>query len=314
MDGRNDAPPLVSIVIPSYNHGRYLEATIESVLGQDYPRVELIVIDDGSTDNSREILGRYGGRFHWESQPNQGQGVTLNRGWLMSRGEILAWIGADDVLMPEAASTSVRHFMANPDAVLTYCDFDLIDGDSRFIRRMKAAEFNYRDMVVKQSCPPGPGAFFRRSAFEAVGPWDDTLRIMLDYDYWLRLGLRGRFVRIPQVLARYRLHSGQETFSQMDATKAAEPVRIVSRLYETHALPPELAKVKDEALSNAHLVSAQLHFRGGRYRLGSGSLRRALTLCPKNLFTLRTLRLAANVLLNRPVYKLIWKINSLRKR
>ena len=202
IGGASGATPLVSIVIPSYNHGRYLEATIESVLAQDYPRVELIVIDDGSTDDSREILGRYGGRFHWESQPNRGQVATLNRAWLMSRGEILAWIGADDLLLPHAASTSVRHLEANADAVLTYCDFDLIDGNSMFIRRVKAAEFNYRDMVVKQACPPGPGAFFRRSAFEAVGPWDDTLRIMLDYDYWLRLGLRGRFVRIPEQRGR----------------------------------------------------------------------------------------------------------------
>ena len=137
---------------------------------------------------------------------------------------------------------------------------------------------------------------------------------MLDYDYWLRLGLRGRFLRIPEVLARYRVHEGQETFSQMDERKAAEPVRIIARLYETQVLPPDLVKVKDQALSNAYLVSAQLHFRGGRYRLGSGSLRQAFSLCPKNLFTWRTLRLTANVLFNRPVYKLIWKINSLMKR
>src|SRR5437762_6047257 len=87
--------PLVSIVVPSYNHGRYLREAVDSIVAQDYPRIELIVIDDGSTDDSPEILRSYGNRFHWERQPNQGQVATLNRGWLMSKGEILAYLSAD---------------------------------------------------------------------------------------------------------------------------------------------------------------------------------------------------------------------------
>src|SRR5690349_6912099 len=94
--------PLVSIVIPSYNHARYLAAAIESVLAQDHPRVELIVIDDGSTDGSAAVLEKYRGRFHWEVQRNQGQAATMNRGWRLSRGEILAYLSADDVLLPQA--------------------------------------------------------------------------------------------------------------------------------------------------------------------------------------------------------------------
>src|SRR6185503_111739 len=98
--------PLVSIVIPAYNLGHYVGATIDSVLAQDYPRVELIVIDDGSKDDTREVLARYTGRMRWESQPNAGQVAAMNRGWGMASGEILSWIGADDLLLPDAVSTS----------------------------------------------------------------------------------------------------------------------------------------------------------------------------------------------------------------
>src|SRR5437764_14102134 len=99
--------PLVSIVIPSYNHARYLAAAIDSVLAQDYPRVELMVIDDGSTDGSSAVLERYRGRFRWETQPNRGQAATMNRGWRMSRGEVLAYLSADDTLASDAVSKSV---------------------------------------------------------------------------------------------------------------------------------------------------------------------------------------------------------------
>jgi glycosyltransferase involved in cell wall biosynthesis len=303
--------PLVSIVIPAYNLGHYLAATIDSILAQDYPRVELIVIDDGSKDDTREVLSRYTGRLQWESQPNAGQVAAMNRGWAMARGEILSWIGADDILLPEAVSASVRELEAHPEIAATYCDFNQIDPAGRVIRRLRRPDFNYRDMVTTVFCPPGPGTFFRRSAAQAAGAWDASLRIMLDYDYWLRLGLHGPFRRIPKVLAHYRMHPGQETFSRMDEEKALEPVRVIARLYESPALPAELRPLKSRALGNAHLVSAQLHFRAGRRRMALASVREAFALCPANFLTVKALRLAANALFNRTGQRLLWKLNSL---
>src|SRR6185503_13231292 len=166
------AAPLVSIVVPSYNHARYLREAIDSILAQDYPRLELIVIDDGSTDGSSEILRGYGKRFHWELQQNQGQVATLNRGWLMSKGEIIGYLSADDLLLPGAVSAAVHCLDANPDAALAYCDFNLIDPASAVVRRVRAPDFDYRRMVVEIECPPGPGAFFRRSAFDKAGTWN----------------------------------------------------------------------------------------------------------------------------------------------
>jgi glycosyltransferase involved in cell wall biosynthesis len=306
--------PLVSLVIPSYNHARYLRAAIDSVLAQDYPRVELIVIDDGSTDGSPEILRSYGSRFRWEVQSNQGQVATQNRAWRSSRGDVLGYLSADDVLLPQAISRSVACLRGHPDAVLAYCDFNLVDPSGRFIRRVRTPDFSYRDMLVKGLCPPGPGAFFTRTGFEKTGLWDKDLRTALDYDYWLRLGLHGRFVRIPEVLAHYRMHPGQESFSSMNEGMSEEPVRIVSRLYDNPALPRELLAFKQEALSNAHVLAARLHLRGGRFRLGMRSLRTAYRLSPRGVLRWRTARMGANVLLNRVLHRVLWAVNGVLRR
>ncbi|MHB1702463.1 MAG: glycosyltransferase, partial [Acidobacteriaceae bacterium] len=193
--------PLVSIVIPAYNHGHYLEEAIQSVLSQDYQHIELIVINDGSSDNTAEILERYRGSFYVETQPNAGQARTLNKGWTMSRGEILAYLSADDFLLPRAVSTAVDYLHTHPDVVLTYSDFYLVDPSSAVIRGVQTPDYNYKDMVTRLICPPGPGAFFRRSAFLAAGLWDVSLRQMPDFEYWLRLGQYGNFARIPEELA-----------------------------------------------------------------------------------------------------------------
>ena len=111
-------PPLVSIVIPAYNHATYLDEAIQSILKQDYPNIELIVLDDGSTDNTRAVLAKYAGMFHWETHKNMGQANTLNKGWQMSKGEVLSYLSADDVLLPHAVSTSMKYLRG--DVVLTY--------------------------------------------------------------------------------------------------------------------------------------------------------------------------------------------------
>ena len=298
--------PLVSIVIPAYNLSRYLAEAIESVLNQDYRNIELIVLDDGSTDDTKCVLEKYNERFYWESQQNMGQANTLNKGLRMSKGEILAFLSADDILFPNAVSTSVNGFLNNPDAVLTYCDFNLIDPDSSTIRRVRTPEYDYREMLAKLICPPGPGAFFRRADFESAGRWDSSLKQTMDYDLWLRLGLQGRFLRIPEVLAGYRVHEASQTFAA-HGMRAEEPVLIIERFFETHSLPRDLIDLRSQALSNAFLMSFQLHLRAGKYRLGYANLCRAFSLYSRNLFTLRAARLMLNALFNRSGHRILWR-------
>lgn len=311
LTDRRGRLPLVSIVIPSYNHGGYLKAAIDSVLAQDYPNIELIVIDDGSTDASPAILASYASRFHWEIQANQGQVATLNRAWLMSRGDILGYLSADDLLLPAAVSRAVRCLEQNPDAVLAYCDFNLIDPSSAVVRRVRAPEFDYRDMLTKMICHPGPGAFFRRAAFEKAGTWHTGFRQMLDYEYWLRLGLHGRFVRMPEVLAAYRVHPGSQSFASSAQIRPEEPIKIIEAYFDSPLVPQSLRATRTQALGTAHLHSAHLHFRVGNYRRGLAAMRHGFALNPRYMLSLRPLRVAINILLNRSGHRLLWTLRSI---
>ena len=299
--------PLVSIVVPCFNQGSYLRQAIESVLSQDYSHIELIVLDDGSHDDTQAVLASYAGRFHHETHSNTGQARTLNKGWGMSKGEFLSYLAADDFLLPGAVRTSIEKLIADPKIVLTYCDFNVIDPKSRVLRQVRTREFSYRDLAVRIVCQPGPGVFFRRDAFERAGLWDGVLKQIPDYEYWLRLGLEGAFARIPEVLAAYRVHDRSQSFAPVGAAAAEEIVNVISAHFRSTRLAAEIARARPEAMGNAHIIAARLHLRSSRYRAALSHMRRAFALYPRGYLRLRTWQLLANGLLNRIAYKLLWQ-------
>jgi len=292
--------PLVSIVIPAYNYAGFLADAVDSVLAQSYPHIELIVLDDGSTDRTPEVLRLYDGRLRWESQPNMGQAATLNKGWAMARGDLLAYLSADDVLYPAAIGTAVEELGA-ADLVLVYPDYDLVDVRGHRIRTVMAPEFDYRAMVTSWICPPGPGALFRRCAAEAAGPWDTDLQLSPDYDFWLRLGLQGGARRIPKVLAAFRVHEESQSYRAVPASRSDEYQR-VTEAYYAQPVPDDVAAARREALSNAFLLSARSHLRSGRYARGAARAAHALRLDPRQLRP-RTARIIAHGLLNHVRYR-----------
>lgn len=306
------SPPLVSIIIPAYNHADYLGQAIDSVLAQDYKNVELIVLDDGSTDGTAQVLGQYGSAFHWETHKNMGQSGTLNKGWHMSKGDILAYLSADDLLLPHAVSRSVDCLLDNPDAVLSYCDFDLIDPESRIVRRVNAPEYSFIEMVTKFVCAPGAGAFFWRSEFLKTGGWSPDIHRFPDYDCWLRLGLRGRFVHIPECLAAFRVHDGSQSFSETPVDRAEEALKVMMGFYSLPGLPDDVLTAKSQAMGNAHLLVAQLHLRAGRYLEAFSEMSAAARLSPGSLLSIRFLRMFINGLFNRYIHKMLWKIRGSR--
>lgn len=307
----DDANPLVSIVIPAYNHAAYLEEAVRSVLAQDYPRVELLVIDDGSTDDTGKVLQRLGGDFFRETQPNMGQAGTLNRGWQMARGTILGYLSADDALRPGAVMAAVDALAAHPAAVATYCDFELMDPGSRTVRTVTAPAFDRTRLVSELECAPGPGAFFRRAAWERAGPWNPRLRQMPDYDFWLRLALHGPFVKIGQTLARFRVHEASQTFAQTSEARADEPVRIIEAFFARADLPDPVRALRQRATAMAHLTSAQLHARAGRWRTAFERLRAARAADHSGLASVNSLRLLANAFFNRTGHRLLWALRRI---
>lgn len=290
------ALPLVSIVIPAYNHGEYLRECIESVLTQSYPRVELIVLDDGSADNTIQVLNAYGNRFRWETQVNMGQSATLSKGWDMANGELLGYLSADDVIYPNAIAAAVSLLAHRPDVVMVYPDFDLISEKSKKLKTIKTPEYRQAELVLDLVCQAGPGALFRRDAYAKAGPWNAELRQNPDLDFWLRLSLQGQFCRIPEILAGFRVHVGSTTYQAAAMDRAEEPFQISKNFAARVALPVWMSNRRHCIVGTGHVASAQLHIRAGRFAHALGHLWVALRTSPGTFFSRRSVHMTASAL------------------
>jgi glycosyltransferase involved in cell wall biosynthesis len=209
--------PLVSIVTPSYNQGRFLDATIQSVLAQDYPNLEYLVVDGGSTDESLEVIKRYAHRLAWwVSEPDRGQTDAINKGFGRARGEILAWLNSDDVYLPGTVSQAVAFLQAHPDAGMVYGDAHFIDWRGAVIGRFPAAQTDYRKLRRGYVHIPQQASFFRASLWRQVGPLDPSFFFAMDYDLWVRLAAHARLVYVPKMWASFRLHGQGKTIAADD--------------------------------------------------------------------------------------------------
>ena len=222
--------PLVSIVTPSFNAAEFIEETIRSVLAQDYPRIEYLVMDGGSTDGTREILERYGSRLQFVCEPDAGTSDAINRGFRKAKGEILAWLGADDLYLPGAVSAAVAALEEDPAAGAVYGGGYWIDETGRTLGRYPT-EAPYDPAMFRRECPIcQPACFLRREAVEAVGGLDQSLQSAFDYDLWIRLSRRYPFRAIPRHLAQSRMHSRNKSLGQK-TRMFEECIRLLGRNY-----------------------------------------------------------------------------------
>lgn len=206
--------PLVSIVTPCLNAARFLEKTIQSVLAQDYPRIEYIVMDGGSTDRTLEILERYRGRLDYESAPDQGPTDAVNRGFARSHGPIFAWINADDEYLSGAVSTAVRHLLEHPEADVVYGEGIWTDQNGAELSRYPTVTPYRADMFQQECGICQPAAFMRREAFAAAGQLNPKRNFCFDYDLWVRMARHHEFLAVPEVLAASRMHAENGTLAQ----------------------------------------------------------------------------------------------------
>lgn len=206
--------PLVSVVTPSFNQAQFLERTIQSVLAQDYPRVEYIVVDGGSTDGSRAIVEKYAHRLDWwVSEPDAGQTAAINKGLAHAHGEILAWLNSDDTWLPGAVSAAVEAFKRHPASGLVYGSANYIGADDRLLGRFPAAQTDYKRLRQGYVHIPQQAAFFRSDIWKQVGPLDSTMYFAMDYDLWLRIARRAPLQFIPETWANFRLHTLAKTIA-----------------------------------------------------------------------------------------------------
>lgn len=203
--------PMVTVVTPSLNQGRFIEATIQSVLAQDYEPVEHLIFDAGSTDETHSILARYEGRIRTVIAADDGQADAINRGFRAAAGTIVTWLNSDDVFEPGAIRTAVEYLEAHPRCAMVYGKGHHIDAEGHFLDPYPTAPPSELEMfcVVCQ-----PASFLRLDAIETVGYLDPHLRYCMDYDLWLRLREQFEIAYIPVDLARSRLHPDAKSVSQ----------------------------------------------------------------------------------------------------
>ena len=274
--------PLVSVVTPTYNQAAFLRDTIESVLSQDYPAIEFQIIDDGSTDNTPDILKEYDGRALIERHENRGQTPTINKGWERAKGEILTWLNSDDTFLPGAVTAAVDYLQKHPDVGIVFGDTLFTNPDGSPIERSTdRSGFDYYDWFFRQ-CEnpiPQPSAFIRRSVIEDVGVLDPKYYYFMDWDFWLRAGVNHEIVYVPELWSTYRLHAESKTIAQ--ANKAAPELEYMyEKFFADPNLPPRVRELEKQAKVNMLFTTAGYYITGGDRKAAVRTALRALRQAP----------------------------------
>lgn len=247
--------PRISVITPSYNQGDYIEQTIQSVLGQGYPDLEYLVMDGGSTDQTVEILKKYGDQFAWTSEKDRGQSHAINKGLQIATGAVISFLNSDDVYEPGALLKVGKFFADHRDACWLTGKCRTVDPDGREIRRAITLYKNfwllfksYKALQVIDYVSQ-PATFWRKCVIDIIGFFDEKLRYAMDYDYSLRVGRHFRLWVLPEYLAAYRIHSnskaGSSANAQFDTDLEIARQHVSSRLL-----------VSLHALHNAIIVAA----------------------------------------------------------
>jgi glycosyltransferase involved in cell wall biosynthesis len=253
--------PTVSIVTPSLNQAGFLEETILSVLTQDYPNIEYLVMDGGSTDGSIGIIRKYAERLSfWASEPDCGQAQAINRGWRRATGDIVAWLNSDDLYTPGTVSIAVSALQRMPDVDLVYTDCIDLDSTHGTSRRRKARQQDVVSLLLDGVHIPQPTVFLRRTLLDRIGLLDESLQLTMDYHLWLRAACYGRIRYLPDAcLAIVRLHPDAKSHARF-LQFPEELVRALDRFYTLPDLPREARHVRKRAYANCYYARADIAF------------------------------------------------------
>jgi glycosyltransferase involved in cell wall biosynthesis len=275
--------PRVSVVVPAWNRADFVREALDSALSQDFAPFEVVVVDDGSTDGTGEILRGYGDRIRLHRQENAGQSAAVNRGVETARGDLVALLDTDDAWLPGKLRRQVPLLDADPGAAILYAALEFMDGEGRTIpdprppRRTPSGEV-LGDLLAGNFLRT-PTVIFRRDLFLAAGGYDPALACVNDWDMWLRLATGRRVIRDPVPSARYRLHGDQAV--RLRRRLAEERVLVLERhLPRIGREAPEHAARARRELARRCLRLARLDLREGREEEAGRLVDRALALAP----------------------------------
>ncbi len=269
---------LVSIITPSFNQAAYLEQTILSVLQQDHPRIEYIVIDGSSTDTSVDIIRKYESKLsYWVSEKDNGQAEAINKGFARATGEIIAWLNSDDYYLTGAVSSAVRIFEENPDVVLVYGNMLAVDEHGVTFNTLNYKQLTLDDLLCFQIIGQ-PAVFMRRSVLEDL-KLDSTFHFLLDHYLWIHIAQRGKILHVDQTWAAARYHAEAKNRAKA-AEFGREAFQILENVKQDADLAPILEKVDWRARASAHRVDARYLLDGGQPAAALSAWVRALFIHP----------------------------------
>jgi glycosyltransferase involved in cell wall biosynthesis len=254
---KSDGSLSVTVVTPSFNQAAFLEATIRSVLLQNYAALEYLVIDGGSTDGSRDIIARYAPFVDFAvSEPDRGQAHAINKGFERATGDIVAWLNSDDYYTEGAVARVVSEFEADPTLQWVYGDCIRITEPSGVSSPCPSEPFEYQTALRGYSPICQPSAFFRRSLLDQTGPLDETFKLALDYDLWLRAikHTRPRYLA-GTVLAVVADHAEAKSRRQLGEV-VFESTRAIERFFTGTGVPPEVMARQRSVLGHLYLECA----------------------------------------------------------
>ncbi len=239
--------PVISIVMPSYNQGMFIEQAITSILGQFYPKLELIVMDGGSTDNTREIIKKYSGSIqYFVSERDNGQADAINKGFRIASGDILAWLNTDDMYLPQTLFRAASLIGKSTEPALVYGSCISLNEETKTTRTKIAPDFDagrltYCDFIDQ------PATFWSRRLWESTGELNEEYYYALDWDWFIRASKICRFKLFSDCLAIYRKHESQKT--RPGAIKRAEEILKIVAEYAD----PEWVEVYQDVFRQLYL-------------------------------------------------------------
>ncbi len=260
--------PLVTVVTPSYNQAEYLEQTIASVLGQDYPNIEYFVVDGGSTDGSLEIIRKYAGQLDWwVSEPDNGQADAINKGFRRAKGKYIAWLNSDDLYLPGTIRKAVEVLEGDPELGIVYADLLSINARGEHVNTIRYRPFGLEDLL-SFSIIGQPTVFMRRSVQQQAGLLSEEYHFLLDIHLWLRMAAISRLKYVPEPWAAARYHPAAKNMSQ--AGRFGDEA---ARILDWAKTQPKMA---DLIASSEKRVLGGLHRFQARYLLDAGREGKAL--------------------------------------
>lgn len=270
--------PTFSAIIPSYNSSGFVSRAIDSALNQSYPPAEVLVLDDGSTDSTREVVQAYGDKIRYFALPHSGcVGLVRNRGILESCGDYLAFLDADDAWYPNKLEEMARAIEAHPDSGLFYSNFDFVDEDLRFLYRARCENlsgFAYK-RLLKRTPVANSSVVVNRECFSSCGLFSESLAApgCEDWEMWVRISRKFPFVYLPLALCEYTLHKRTESLSRTENWVGAQTYVVEMVLADDPNLTPR----------ERESVRAWALYRQGRYRMMRGQNHAALSCFRKTM-------------------------------